>query len=80
MSDDAPDPPGTAAERRLDEHLELLRHDEPGPGDMALVHRVVRTARWQRFLRAPIQVAASIAAAAIDGLRALMRPGDGSPR
>jgi hypothetical protein len=74
MSVDAPDPPPTAAERRLAEHLELLRRGEPARGDSALVHRVVRAARWQRVVRAPIQVAASIAGAAIDGLRALIRP------
>jgi hypothetical protein len=78
MSPDDPSPP-PAAERRLDEHLELLRQDE-GTGDRALAHRVVRTARWQRAVRVPLQVVASIAGAAIDGLRTLVVGRRGSPR
>lgn len=58
------------AERRLDEHLELLRVDQPA-GHRSLVHRVIRTARWQRALREPIRMAALIAGAMIDGLRVL---------
>jgi hypothetical protein len=76
MSDNEPDPPPSPAEERLAEHLELLKRDERDVGDKALAHHVVRTARWQRILRTPIQVAASIAGAAIDGLRALLRPRD----
>ena len=69
MTDDGPEP--TAAERRLDEHLELLRVD-PSAGDPALVAHVVRRARWQRILRTPVQVVASLGGAAVDGLRALI--------
>ncbi len=58
------------AERRLDEHLELLRINQP-TGPRSLAHRVIRTARWQRALREPIRMAALIAGAVIDGLRAL---------
>ncbi|MDQ3587577.1 MAG: hypothetical protein M3350_00625 [Actinomycetota bacterium] len=57
----------TAAERGLDEHLELLRSDQRGPM-RSLVRRTVRTARWQRVARAPLKVAGMIAAALIDGL------------
>jgi hypothetical protein len=61
----------TAAERRLDEHLELLRAIPPEPG-RALVAQTVRTARWQRAVRAPLQVAGLIAAALVDGLSRLI--------
>lgn len=61
-----PDNP-TAAERGLDEHLELLRSDRSGPM-RSLVRRTVRTARWQRVARAPLRVAGMIAAALVDGL------------
>ncbi len=57
----------TAAERRLDEHLELLRSDQTGPS-RSLADRTVRTARWQRAARAPLRVAGMIAAALRDGL------------
>jgi hypothetical protein len=66
-------PPGdaaTPAERRLDEHLEALRAGAPEPGRM-LVKRVVRTARWQRAVRAPLRVVAMIAGAVLDGLAGL---------
>ena len=64
----------TAAERRLGEHLQLLRHAAPDP-DRALVPRIVRTARWQRIIREPVRVAGMIAGAALDGLLALVSPG-----
>ena len=57
----------TAAERGLDEHLELLRSDQTGPS-RPLADRTVRIARWQRAARAPLRVAGMIAAALIDGL------------
>jgi hypothetical protein len=59
-----------AAERRLDEHLDLLRASPPEPGT-ALVPRVVRTARWQRLVRAPLRVAGIIGAAFVHGLVSL---------
>jgi hypothetical protein len=69
------DPPApermTAAERRLAEHMSLLREEAPEPG-RALVRRVVRTARWQRSVRAPLRVAGALAASVIDGLGALL--------
>jgi hypothetical protein len=68
MTPDAQPPPTPAAERRLDEHLELLRH------------RVVRTARWQRAVRVPLQVAATVVGAVIDGLRVLVGGRRGSQR
>jgi hypothetical protein len=63
-------PEGGSAERRLDEHLELLRDSPPSPGT-ALVPRVVRTARWQSFLRAPLRVMGMIGFAFVQGLTTL---------
>ena len=63
-------PEGGPAERRLDEHLELLRDSPPSPGT-ALVPRVVRTARWQSFLRAPRRVVGMIGLAFVQGLTTL---------
>lgn len=70
MSDEDDDP-RTEAERRLDEHLELLR-SEQGSTDLALAHRIVATARWQRALRAPVTALASVVGAVADGLAGLL--------
>ena len=72
------DEPGEAspdAERRLAEHLELLRAERPTPGT-TLVKRVVRTARWQQAVRAPLRVAGMIAGAIVDGFLRLVSPSD----
>ena len=69
-------PEGSLAERRLDEHLELLRDSPPAPGT-ALVPRVVRKARWQTYLRAPLRVVGMIGFAFAQGLATLLR---GRPR
>ena len=58
------------AERRLDEHLELLRASAPAPGT-AMVPRVVRKARWQSLLRAPLRVVGMIGLAFVQGLTTL---------
>ena len=68
------DPDRTPAERRLDEHPELLRVEPAEPGK-ALVVRTVRTARWQRVLREPLRVAGMIAMAAFRGLTELLGAG-----
>jgi hypothetical protein len=68
---------GDLAERRLDEHLELLRTTPPTPGT-ALVPRVVRKARWQRYLRAPLRVMGMIGLAFAQGIATLL--GSGKPR
>jgi hypothetical protein len=65
------EPESGPAERRLDEHLELLRASPPSPGT-ALVPRVVRTARWQGTLRAPLRVAAMIGLAVFEGIATLV--------
>jgi hypothetical protein len=65
---DAPGP--SEADRRLDQHLELLRSDPPEPGT-ALVPRVVRTARLQRVLRRPVKAVIALAATVAGGVAAL---------
>ena len=66
-----PEPDAPAAERRLDEHLELLRASPPAPGT-DLVASVMRHARWQGLVRAPLRVVGMIGAAFVDGLTALL--------
>ncbi len=63
----------TPAERRLDEHLGLLRDAPKAPA--SLVGHVVRTARWQQSLRAPLLAVAHLAAAATDAIRLLLGAG-----
>ncbi len=62
------------AERRLAEHLELLRTDRRQPS-LALAGRVVRTARWQRVARAPLRVIGMLAGSVLDGITRLVAPG-----
>ena len=52
------------AERRLTEHLELLRASPPATP--ALVPRVIRGVRWQRAIRDPLILVGSVAAAAVE--------------
>lgn len=61
-------------QRRLDDHLELLRDSPPVPGT-DLVPRVVRAARWQGMVRAPLRVVAMIGAAVLQGLTTLVGGG-----
>lgn len=61
----------TPAERKLGEHLELLRAEGPEPG-ATLVRRIMRSARWQRILRPGLKVVGMIAGSVIDGLGALV--------
>lgn len=68
------EPEASPAERRLDEHLELLRATPPAPGT-ALVPRVVRKARLQSYLRAPLKVVGMIGFAFVQGLAALVGGG-----
>jgi hypothetical protein len=59
------------AERRVAEHLALLRVDPP-TAPTALVRRIVRSVRFQRLLRQPLRVAGMIATAAVAGAVALL--------
>jgi hypothetical protein len=68
------------AERRVVEYVETLGEDVPQPGH-ALAPRIVRTARWQRGLRAPLHAVGVLAAAVADALaRLLRRPSAGRAR
>jgi hypothetical protein len=65
------------AERRLIEHLELLRATPPLAAP-ELLARIVRRARWQREIRDPLVLIGSAAAAFADGLHLLFEhPLDG---
>ena len=67
------DPPAdevTPAERRVTEHLELLR-DSPPTGAPQLVATVIRGVRWQRAVREPLVLVGEVAGAAFDGLTLL---------
>lgn len=59
------------AERRLVEHLEIVRASPPR-ADRSLVRRVVRRARWQRALREPLQLIGAIAAVVVEGVAGLL--------
>ena len=75
----AGDPPAdelTPAERRLTQHLELLRASPP-TGAPQLVGRVIRGVRWQRAVREPLVLVGEVAAAVFDGLTLLFEPHGG---
>ena len=67
----------SAADARLDQHLDLLRTDVPAGSD-SLAHRIARTARWQRAVRTPVRAAISLLGAAAQGLGALLGVREGS--
>lgn len=73
---DAREPPEdmSPAEARLQRHLELLRH-EVLPSLRPLTETIVRTARWQRAVRAPLAAVGSLGGALADGLRLLLSRG-----
>jgi hypothetical protein len=62
-----------AAERRLGEHLVLLRDVPDAPA--SLTKRVVRAAHWQRVVREPLLAVGHVAAAVGDALRVLLGGG-----
>ncbi|MBV9337308.1 MAG: hypothetical protein JO243_15610 [Solirubrobacterales bacterium] len=70
---DSPAEDLSPAERRLTEHLELLRASPPAvsPG---LVPRVIRGVRWQRAIRDPLVLVGAVAAAVAEGLSLLFKP------
>jgi hypothetical protein len=71
MADLPPADDLSASERRVVEHLALLRAEPPRAGG-ALVARVTRTFRWQRAVRVPLRAAAFVAASVFDGLALLL--------
>jgi hypothetical protein len=58
------------AGQRLEAYLRSLRDDSPRP-DSNLVPAIVRRARWQQALRAPLRAAATLVGALADGVSAL---------
>jgi hypothetical protein len=72
---DSPPDDLTAAERRLTQHLELLR-DSP-PAAPQLVTAILRGVRWQRAVREPLVLAGAVASAVFDGLALLFGPSAG---
>jgi hypothetical protein len=63
----------TPAERRLTEHLELLRASPPAATPL-LVQRVIRGVRWQRAIRDPLVLVGAVAAALAEGIGLLFKP------
>ena len=72
--DDAPDEL-SAAERALEQHLALLRVEQPVPPS-AMDSHIIRTARWQRTIRRPLVTMGHLVAAVRDGIRLLIVPAD----
>jgi hypothetical protein len=60
--DDNQDDDLTAAERRLSEHLELLRASPPSAAP-ELIARIVQRARWQEPIRDPMVFVGVVVAA-----------------
>ena len=56
--------------RTLESYLESLREDPLHP-DVQLVPSIVRRARWQRLVRAPLHAAGSLLGAVTDGIAVL---------
>ena len=74
---DSPADDLSPAERRLTEHLELLRASPPATP--ALVPRVIRGVRWQRAIRDPLLLVGAVAKAVFEGLGLVFeRSRDGS--
>jgi hypothetical protein len=72
----AGDPPTddlTPAERRLTQHLELLRASPPTVAPQ-IVATVLRGVRWQRAVREPLALVGVVASAVFDGLALLFGP------
>jgi hypothetical protein len=61
------------AERRLAQHLQLLRASPP-TATPDLVRRVIRGVRWQRAVRDPLVFVGAVAAALVEGLGLLLKP------
>lgn len=68
----------TPAERRLSQHLELLRASPPNATPQ-LVPQVIRGVRWQRAIRDPLLLVGAVAAALAEGASVLLNPPAGKP-
>jgi hypothetical protein len=76
----ASDEPLGPAQQRLAVLLAELREEEPPPGDPALPARVTRQLRLQQPVREAAVVAGGVAVAALEGVRALLGPGEAERR
>ena len=65
----------TVAERRLSEHLELLRASPPTAGP-ELVTRILQRARWQSTIRDPLVFVGAVAVAISEAVFLLSGPSD----
>lgn len=70
---DPPDDDLTPAERRLNQHLELLRASPP-IGAPSLVPRVIRGVRWQGAIRDPLMLVGVVAGALAESIGLLFTP------
>lgn len=70
MSASEPPEELSPAERRLEQHLALLRDTPDAPASLTM--HVLRSARWQQAIREPLLSVAHLAAAAIDTVRLLL--------
>ena len=75
--DDNHDDDLTVAERRLSEHLELLRASPPTAAP-ELIARIIRRARWQEPVRDPMVFVGVVVAAVGEALVLLSGPSAGS--
>jgi hypothetical protein len=66
----------TPAERRLRQHLELLRASPPESTPL-LVPRVIRGVRWQRAVRDPLVLVGAVTAAVAESIGLLFPPSAG---
>jgi hypothetical protein len=67
------------AARQLDTYLESLRTNPPQP-DADLASGIVRRARWQRTIRAPLRAAGTLVAALVDGITIFLGSDRGARR
>lgn len=63
----------TPAERRLSEHLELLRSNPPTTAP-ELIARILRRARWQVAIRDRLIFMGAVSGAVVEGLSLLLSP------
>ena len=77
MSVDDHDDDLTPAERRLSEHLELLRASPPTAAP-ELIARIIQRARWQGGIRDPMVFAGVVVAAIGEALALLSGPQAGN--
>lgn len=70
-ADDQPPETLSPAERKLEDHLQLLRADAPQP-PRAMMATILRSARWQRAVRRPLMTIATLGATVAEGVRLLL--------